>query len=306
VLGSRTSPLLQEKLVLLGGEHVFKSVPPLVESLLGIQVSESQVYRVTQAVGEAMDPQALQSPSAALEATENSGRERVYGMVDGSMLFTDEGWQECKVGRVFKADLKAAGLKAAGLADTLQWDMGPSEYVAHKGRWREFTQAFESLLPPQSDCEQVFVTDGALWISRWIGESYPKAVQILDIFHVLEKLAAVKTGKWLDRQKQHLIQGRQKAVRRAVARSGYGHKQELLAYLENNAQRMEYDKYRAAGMMIGSGPVESAHRTLLQVRMKRSGQRWSEKGCGRMLKLRVASKSEKWNLVTNLLKKQAA
>ena len=39
VLGSRTSPCLQAKLVLLAAEHVYAQVPPLVESLLGIRVS---------------------------------------------------------------------------------------------------------------------------------------------------------------------------------------------------------------------------------------------------------------------------
>ena len=47
VLGSRTSPYLQAKLVLLAAEHVYAQVPPLVESLLGIRVSTTQVYRRT-------------------------------------------------------------------------------------------------------------------------------------------------------------------------------------------------------------------------------------------------------------------
>ena len=49
MLGSRTSPYLQAKLVLLAAEHIFAQVPPLVESLLGIRVSTAQVYRRTQA-----------------------------------------------------------------------------------------------------------------------------------------------------------------------------------------------------------------------------------------------------------------
>jgi len=49
VLDARISPYLQAKLVLLAAEHVFAHVPPLVESLLGICVSTTQVYRRTQA-----------------------------------------------------------------------------------------------------------------------------------------------------------------------------------------------------------------------------------------------------------------
>jgi hypothetical protein len=299
VLGSRTSPLLQEKLALLGCEHVFKSVPRVVESLLGIEVNESQVYRITQKVGEQIEKKVLESPSVVLAKLENAPTERIYGMVDGSMLFTDDGWQECKVGRVFKADLQAG-------SSPLKWQREQSEYVAHKGDHRVFSQAFEQLLPPESACEQVFVTDGAVWIGNWLSESYPGSVQILDLFHVLEKLALAGNARWLERQKARLLAGQQAAVWRAVAQSEYGEKEKLMTYLKKNAYRMDYKKYREAGMMISSGPIESAHRTLLQVRMKRSGQRWSEKGCERMVKLRVAYKSEKLDLITQVLRKQAA
>ena len=40
--------------------------------------------------------------------------------------------------------------------------------------------------------------------------------------------------------------------------------------------------------------------TLLQVRMKRSGQRWSDEGCDKMIKLRVALRSQKFDLITNV------
>jgi hypothetical protein len=40
---------------------------------------------------------------------------------------------------------------------------------------------------------------------------------------------------------------------------------------------------------IGSGEIESAHRTVIQKSMKLSGQRWSTKGVKNMLRLRVIS-----------------
>ncbi len=57
--------------------------------------------------------------------------------------------------------------------------------------------------------------------------------------------------------------------------------------------------------MIGSGPIESAHRTLLQIRMKRCGQRWSDECCDKMTKLRVALRSQKFDLITNIFRKFA-
>ena len=59
------------------------------------------------------------------------------------------------------------------------------------------------------------------------------------------------------------------------------------SYLASNQDRMDYKAYRKQGLLIGSGAIESAHRTVMQRRLKRSGQRWSIKGTQRVLNLRV-------------------
>ena len=282
-MGSRTSPYLQEKLTLLGCENIFNAVPKVVESLLGIEVNETQVYRTCQAVSSELCDNELDSPSKELEKVETNKKERVYGMVDGSMLQMEQGWQETKVGRVFKAELVEN-------SDPLKWEIGVSEYVANRGHCSEFIDKFEQLLPPESACKKVFITDGALWIGNWLSENYSDATHILDFFHVCEKLATASKASddsemWLKKQKDKLLNGKYKKVYKAVEKlENYDvdAKVTLLNYLNNNAYRMKYDEYRKKGMMISSGPIESAHRTVLQVRMKRSGQHWSENGCDNM------------------------
>ena len=49
-------------------------------------------------------------------------------------------------------------------------------------------------------------------------------------------------------------------------------------YFTTNAARMAYPTFRARGLPIGSGAVESAAKHVVQVRMKRSGMRWSNAG----------------------------
>ena len=128
-------------------------------------------------------------------------------------------------------------------------------------------------------------------------------------FHVCEKLAAIphlvacKKG-WFEQQKSYLLDGRLEKVFTTIKSLKYfTGKVELLNYLEKNSFRMNYHKYRQNGLMIARGPIESAHRTVLQNRMKRSGQRWGEVGCDAMVKLRVAYKSGKDFLITNTFKK---
>ncbi|MDH7504404.1 MAG: ISKra4 family transposase, partial [Verrucomicrobiota bacterium] len=47
----------------------------------------------------------------------------------------------------------------------------------------------------------------------------------------------------------------------------------LGVYLKNHAERMDYPRYRAAGLPIGSGPVESACKCLVGARCKQVGMR---------------------------------
>jgi hypothetical protein len=51
----------------------------------------------------------------------------------------------------------------------------------------------------------------------------------------------------------------------------------LLTYLNNNSHRMTYKTFFDKGYLIGSGAIESAQRTVVQHRLKRSGQRWTLK-----------------------------
>lgn len=66
---------------------------------------------------------------------------------------------------------------------------------------------------------------------------------------------------------------------------------------------MDYARYRKIGCgIIGSGAIESAHRTIIQKRMKQSGQRWGFKGAQNVLNLRVIKGSGQWNKVIRNIK----
>lgn len=52
----------------------------------------------------------------------------------------------------------------------------------------------------------------------------------------------------------------------------------VVRYFTNQKHRMDYPTYVAKGWAIGSGPVESACKTVIGQRMKGAGMRWSEHG----------------------------
>ena len=72
-------------------------------------------------------------------------------------------------------------------------------------------------------------------------------------------------------------------------------------------KRIQYHTFRNRGLLIGSGAIESAHKDVLQRRLKLSGQRWTKSGLNQMAQLRVAYKSGKWDRIKRLceLKKTA-
>lgn len=74
----------------------------------------------------------------------------------------------------------------------------------------------------------------------------------------------------------------------------------LIRYYTRNQHRMYYGFYRERKLLIGSGAIESAHREVIQHRLKRSGQRWSKPGAQQIAQLRVAKKSNHWQKVINI------
>ncbi|MDR1098101.1 MAG: hypothetical protein LBL57_08220, partial [Tannerella sp.] len=85
--------------------------------------------------------------------------------------------------------------------------------------------------------------------------------------------------------------------------AGEKDKEQLIACYQNNKKRMRYAQYRTVGCgIIGSGAIESAHRTVIQKRMKLSGQRWSTDGVKNRLRLRTFSMNRQWAKVIDFLK----
>ena len=66
-------------------------------------------------------------------------------------------------------------------------------------------------------------------------------------------------------------------------------------YFTRNRHRMEYARFRRNGWPIGSGPVESACKTIVKHRLCRPGMRWHRATGQHVLSLRTLLKSERWD-----------
>ena len=311
--GFKISPYLQEQSIFISQLEVYGQSSKTIEKLLRVDIGASQIHRMTNCYGEQIE-EAVKSEFKEEELSEG---DVVYAQMDGGMIFTDDGWQEVKVGRVFKESDIVGQSK-----NTERQLIRSSQYVAHLGSHIDFLEILDKVLRTYRKYKKrlVFINDGAVWIDNWIKKHYPSARSILDFFHVTEKVSMVgklftKEGKshleWLEKMKELLLQSNLKEVKKnilklkATTSEQVDAKMKLLRYLNKNECRMNYKLYRKEGLAIGSGAIEASHKTVVQSRMKKSGQRWSNKGAQNMLNLRVAFKSERWDIVVDRIKNAA-
>ncbi len=313
--GKKTSPYLEEKLVYIGQMSCYEQGSEISKMLLNIEVSDSTIYRLTDKVGLAISP-VIDSEDTRSPIEMKQG-EILYVQCDGSKLLTrEEKWKEVKLGRVFKSS------SVLPQSSDRQW-IRKSEYVAHLGHHREFEDLMSKIIdePYRSEETQIaFVADGAPWQWCWVNAEYPQAIQILDFYHAMEHI-----GKYVQ-----LALGQKKESKEYIQQLGQLLKvkgpdpvmkqieqiprttkkkveefEKLQTYVGNNKSRMDYPSYIAKGLLIGSGAIESAHRTVLQKRLKLSGQRWSKRGMKNMIKLRSAVMSGYWPEILNVIRKAA-
>jgi hypothetical protein len=153
--------------------------------------------------------------------------------------------------------------------------------------------------------KKVVIGDGAEWIWNLVGEHFPGAIEIVDLYHARQHLWTVarqlypqqeqQQKAWMKvHQKRMLDKGKiQKLV--GVLRS-LTTSNPLLAeklgteadYFERNASRMRYPRFRRQHLFVGSGVIEAGCKTVVGCRLKQSGMFWTVRGANAILALRCS------------------
>lgn len=303
------SQSLQTSVCLLGQSTVYQSASELLKELTRIDLSAMQIQRVCNHYGGALESLIKSNCTAILpKLSEKDNKDPTYIMMDGSMLFTrEEEWKELKLARVFK------GCQVVDIQENRR-EIMKSIYVSHLGSVSDFFPKLERHLPDYHN--KVIIGDGAKWIWNWAEDNYPGATQILDFYHAKEKLVLFakyqfkdeqKRRKWIKAQCEKLrnneLDGVMKSIQKLKSKSEEAKtaKEKLQNYYEEHEDRMQYKTYRDEGLLIGSGPIEAAHRSVIQQRMKLSGQKWSIKGANAIANLRCYHASDAWDLVKKVV-----
>ena len=157
----------------------------------------------------------------------------------------------------------------------------------------------------------IAVSDGGAGLEDWLVTNFGRVeAVILDFYHAAEHLgdlakawhgagteaATAQHEAWSHRLK-HEGGAAVLAELRALDGDGRPSAREVLretvTYFENQVHRMDYPSYVARGWQIGSGPVESACKTVVGQRLKCAGMRWGEEGSDGVCHLRALFLSER-------------
>jgi hypothetical protein len=296
---------------------------PLNSFTTGLSVvqGDKQVEKAPPPVVVAKEETALQKAAESMKKGLKK-EEIVYAMVDGSMLPTREGedkndWREVKVGRIFTQS------SIHEVDKNHNW-IRQSLYVARMDNHLIFIQVMFMALNHFKDLGKnlVFINDGASWIWKWIDKVFSNSTQILDFFHVMEYLSKsanilfkdkAQCKTWIEKQETALMQDGVEAFIKELEQLMLDTKMtktqikemvKIIKYFKKHQKRMMYKTFVDRGLLIGSGPIESAHRVILQKRLKQSGQRWSKKGAQNVINLRIQQSNGLWNNVVNLIDKK--
>ena len=154
------------------------------------------------------------------------------------------------------------------------------------------------------------VGDGAPWILEKFNQNFGQQGEyLLDFYHVSQYLAAAakviagdkKALGWVRRQQGRLLNNQLTKVLRSLRNHFEPENspqatpvREAHRYLDQRRDHLNYQGARKRKLPIGSGEIESAHRHLIQKRLKLSGSWWKETNAQALITLRTARANQCW------------
>lgn len=241
--------------------------------------------RITKATGPGVDQPVLVVASDGAHAPTRPRARRSAKRGKGS-------WQEAKGFRLYLLDS----------GDRIHHVASWHQIQDHEGLSKALELTAERI--DQTKVRVVLLGDGASWVWNTMVKHFPQGVQILDFYHVMERLHEVgklqfgenseRSHEWAEATMVRLCEGHYRRViaslgsmkpRNPQAEAEIG---KLIGYLQNHGPKMNYGEALAKGYPIGSGGIESANKYICHTRLKRSGAWWVDEMANNVLRIRCA------------------
>ncbi|TAK93650.1 hypothetical protein EPO05_07005 [Patescibacteria group bacterium] len=295
---------LQRALTDFGADESFVAAVAKMREHYGLDVNSERVRRVCLRHAGRIAKRAVAEPCTTLVA---KGPDWIVGEADGTMLpivDTDHappGADKRKHRQTSWQEAKVVAARALG-ETTTHYDAILGEVAEAGARWSRVVGAAGWAVNTRIH----LVGDGAPWLALQARERFGSHGRyLLDLYHVCDYLAAVWPG---DKAEVHRHRDALKAGQLDTVLDALRVRMEptetpepdaparaALRYLENRLEQLDYPAALRDGLPIGSGLIESAHRHLLQARLKLAGAWWTRTNAQSMCQLRVIRANGLWD-----------
>ncbi len=304
----------------------FQDAQESIFQLYGIHVGRTQIEDVTRFVGNcvvedyrAMAEKAKGKPSLADERRRRRKEHDIlYLLTDSEKIcIRDKNGHASWMKSWYAAAIHSSNVKEyLDEKGEKRQKLRALEYIGYVGSAEEFQYHFLALAKRnQCDvCSQVVVvSDGAAWVANIVKEFLPKATQILDLFHARKNavrfacyvIPEKEGNKFADELCSLLEEGKiDELLEKTRPYRGMCFSEDIpdfYTFVMNHKECMHYDEYKKAGVLLGSGAMESGNGILMRNRMRMPRSGWSLEGARRMLALKAKLASHKWTDVKKLV-----
>jgi hypothetical protein len=279
----------------------------------GVKVSEATVRRVTEGHGQAAEAIAraeVEELERKIEPAEATP-EKIMMSADGAYIALTTGeWREVKTVAIGEFEQAWNSKKGEMVVTTKNLS-----YFSRSYRVREFERYGLAELHQRGVFNAQLVVaphDGSTWLQSFTDYHVPQAKRILDFSHAAGYVAdagkavwgegTASFDQWFQRTRRQLKQKPPKhtlnelylLLPKAESDEASATIDQSIHYLEKRLQQIDYPYFRARGMPIGSGSVESAHKVVVHSRLKQAGMRWADAHVDPMLALRNLVCNGRW------------
>jgi hypothetical protein len=307
--------------VRLSGLAKFEEAETLLRELGQIVMSDTSVWRRVQKWGErakaleaAQQASAIAVPErATIVPGEATGEARLAVALDGAMIhIRQEGWKELKTGCVGAIEVSLSPDPVTGDLVEMAHTLAHS-YVAHLGGPERFGQQLWAEAQARQwtrAADTIVLGDGAPWLWNLAREHFFDSRQGVDWYHAKQHLAQAAmlvagegtpaAKHWLTEHATCLFEGHADRIAAELDQLAKGKRQVAkdlrlqAGYFRDNQRRMQYLELREDGFPIGSGMVEGGCKQF-RSRFTGSGMRWSRPGAERLLPVRAAIMSHRFD-----------
>jgi len=301
------SPGVERCVALLSAHLSFATAAQVLEQVGRVSLTSRQCETVAEAVGAEADARearavetARQKPLPVQRGPVPVREPRTFVLeMDGVMVGLRGGvWEETKVGVLF--ELGQSVEISAGRFELLSRQR--CEYHGSVEPFRDRVWAMLHRAGVRAEDRVVVVADGAEWIEGIVEWLFVGATQILDFYHVSQRVWAVaglrfgagtaEARRWANGKLDALKAGEVASVIAAFKRLKLETEQaevvrdDAVEYFDTRRAQMAYADFKADALPIGSGAVEGTCKYLVSARCKQAGMRWSPDGLDRVLALR--------------------